>query len=223
MANYTFLDASGVTQTAASSTIGGVEYPVIRMAHPVSVVGGVNLTGSPTVSIAGIVNINSVIGTYADDAQHSTNNYGFLHLGVRNDTLSSVTSLDNDYTPLTVGPMGETIVANAPITKWVSGTVSILTSATLLQPIIAAQGASIFTYISGVQITNWTNSGSVLVALQGATASTIGYAMVKANDMVNLNYANPIKTLANAAFTVSIVAGTVSSIHVAAQGFISKT
>jgi hypothetical protein len=222
MANYTFLDATGATITAASSTIGAVEYPIVKVNSVVGISGTVQVYGP--VSIVGIVNINSVIGTYADDTQHSTSNPGFLNLGVRNDTLSSVTSLDNDYTPPTVGPMGEAIVANAPITKWVRGTASITTTATPLQPIIAAQGASIFAYISAIQISNWTAMGSVLLALQGATASTIGYALVAANDMAVINYPNPIKTLANADFTVSIVAGvSTASIFIAAQGFISKT
>lgn len=222
MANYTFLDASGNTKTAASSTIGGVEYPIVMVPNQLSVVGAVQTYGP--VSVLGIVNINSVIGTYLENANRTPGGSGFFTLANRNDTLASVTSVDNRLTPLTVGPVGEAIVANAPITKWVNGTASILTSATPLQPIITAQGPSIFTYITGMQIINWSNTGSVLIALQGATASTIGYALAKPNDMVLEIFTNPIKTLANAAFTVSIAGGNSnSSILLAAQGFISKT
>src|SRR3990167_5585797 len=42
----------------------------------------------------------SIVGTYAEDAAHTTTDRGIFALGVRNDDQSSVTSTDNDYSPL---------------------------------------------------------------------------------------------------------------------------
>lgn len=222
MANYTFLDASGNTQTAASSTIGGVEYPIVMVPNQVSVVGTIKQYG--TTSISGLVNINSVIGTYDEDSQHTTGQKGFFTLAVRNDTLSSVTSLDNDYSPVTVGPVGETIVASAPMNKWVYGTASVVTGAVMTQPVIAAQGASVFTYVKSMQFANF-GIQSVLVAVTAAAASAgsiLTWVTVPASNTVPIQYEIPIKSAANGAITVSVIGAAVPSLFVAAQGFTAK-
>ena len=141
-------------------------------------------------------------------------------MGVRNDELSSITSADLDYSPHTVGPAGEGIVANAPITKWVQGTTSILNQFGVSMITIAAQGSSIFTYITGVQVPNMSGS-SVLVTLSGATSSVIGYTVAPPGGGSNIVYKNPVKTNANGAFTTSVSG--ICSVYLSAQGFISKT
>lgn len=218
MANYTFLDASGATKTAASSTISGVEYPIVKISDPVSVVGTLSQSGTVITSVAGLVNVNSIIGTYIEDAQHSSDDTGMFVMGVRNDNLASITSLDSDYTRFTVGPMGETITANAPITKWVQGVASAFTG--VIQPIIAAQGASIFTYVTGVQIANQ-SANVVLTTLYGAESSVVGYSVIPANTTIPIVFPNALKTNANGAFSASISG--VASVYLSAQGFISKT
>ncbi len=224
MANYTFLDASGATQTAASSVVGGVNYPIIKISDPVSVVGVLTQSGTNITSVSGLVNMNSVIGTYAEDSQHNSGDTGFFVMGVRNDTLASVTSNTNDYSPVTVGAVGEVMVANSPLTTWISGTASALSTTTqgTLVPVIPAQGASVFTYITGLQLTNFTAS-SVLATLFGATGSVVGYATIPGNQTIPINYPNGLKTNANAAFSVSILSSPIPSVFLSAQGFISKT
>src|SRR3990167_9180487 len=170
MPNYTFLNATGTTITAASSTISGVEYPVVMITSPVSIVGTITAAGNQSVSgridasvvgtvpttqsgirissisgnltvgsasISGTVVVQSIVGTYGEDAGHATGNSGLFTMGVRNDDLSSITSADLDYSPHAVGPAGEGIVANAPLTKWVQGVASAFTG--IIQPVIAAQ------------------------------------------------------------------------------------
>lgn len=162
----------------------------------------------------------SIVGTYAEDAAHTTADKGLFSLNVRNDTLSSVTSTDGDYGALSVGPAGEGIVANAPLTKWVQGTADFRqgnTGASVV--LIAAQGASVFTYITGVQIANM-GSASVLVTLAG-TGSTLGYSIAPAGGGSNIYYPNALKTPANGTFAASISG--VASVLVSAQGFVSKT
>lgn len=163
----------------------------------------------------------SIAGTFTEDTAHTSGAQGVFMLGVRNDTLASVTSADLDYSPMTVGPAGENIVANAPLTRWVQGRASLLNGASwgVLQPVIAAQGSSVFTYVTGVQVANFSGS-SVLVSFTGGQDSVIGYTIAPAGGGSNIIYPNALKTNANAAFGAS-VSGT-SSVFVSAQGFISR-
>lgn len=165
----------------------------------------------------------SIVGTYVEDAASASGDRGLLVMGVRNDTLASVTSADGDYSSHVVGPAGELIAANAPFTKWVQGTASMLGGTPVtgsLVPVIAAQGASIFTYITGVQIAN-ASATNVWITLLGGTNSVIGYTVAPASGGSNIVLPNALKTNANAAFSASISA--VASVYVSAQGFISKT
>lgn len=176
----------------------------------------------PSGSVITVLQSPSIVGTYAEDAPHTSSDKGVFSLNVRNDTLSSITSTDGDYSPMAMGPVGEAVVANAPITKWVSGTASMLGGVPLTCSVvvIAAQGASVFTYVTGVQVVNFSAS-SVLVTFGAATSSIIGYTVAPAGGGSNIVYSNGLKTNANAAFSAS-VSGT-SSVYISAQGFISKT
>lgn len=162
----------------------------------------------------------SIVGSYAEDTAAATGDKGLFVLGVRNDTLSSVTSADGDYSSFVLGPAGEHIVANAPLTKWVQGTADMRGPATIHSvAVIAAQGASIFTYVTGVQVVNFGPS-SVIVTFSGATSSVIGYTIAPAGGGSNIVYPNALKTNANGAFSASISG--LASVLVSAQGFIAK-
>lgn len=177
----------------------------------------------PVGSVITVFQAPSIVGTYAEDAPSASGDKGFLVMGARNDTLASVTSNDGDYSSHVVGPAGELIAENAPLTKWISGTASALGSLPAtgsLIPIIAAQGASIFTYITSLQIAN-PSATNVWVTLLGATNSVLGYTMAPANGGSNILLTNGLKTNANAAFSASVNA--VGSVYLSAQGFISKT
>ena len=219
MANYTFLDASGNSQTAGSSVIGSVNYPVVKILDPVSVMGTLSQTGTRISSISGTVVVESVVGTYAEDAQHTTGEKGLFVLGVRNDTLSSITSLDTDYSPMVVGPMGEGITANAPITKWIYGVASTVNSS--VTTLIPAQGASIFSYITSYQVVN-TGAVPTLVTFKSGSV-VLGYASAPTSVMGFPTYLpNALKSLSNASIDIQATAAS-SIISVSAQGFIAKT
>lgn len=177
----------------------------------------------PVGSVITVFQAPSIVGTYAEDAPSASGDKGFLVMGARNDTLASVTSNDGDYSSHVVGPAGELIAENAPLTKWISGTASALgglPATGSLIPIIAAQGASVFTYITSLQIAN-PSATNVWVTFLGATNSVIGYTMAPANGGSNISITNGLKTNANAAFSASVNA--VGSVYLSAQGFISKT
>lgn len=171
----------------------------------------------PVGSTIAVLQAPSIVGTYAEDAGSTSGDKGLFVLGVRNDTLASVTSTDLDYGTYTIGPSGEQVTANAPYTKWISGQTSIMYGASVA--LIPAQGTSIFTYITGVQIANM-SANNALITFQGASSSTIGFTIAPATGGSNIVFPNALKTNANGAFTASI--GGVASVYLSAQGFIAK-
>lgn len=184
-----------------------------------SVIGWIPIQASDT-SVLTIWQSPSIVGTYAEDVAHATGNKGMFALGVRGDTMASVTSADLDYSQISIGPIGEVLTANAPITKWVRGTADLRVVLGASVTAIPAQGASIFTYITSIQLANM-GSASVLVTLAGGLGSILGYSIAPAGGGSNILYPNALKTGENSAFTASISG--VASVLVSAQGFISKT
>lgn len=161
--------------------------------------------------------ITSIVGSFLEDSASANADPGVFVFGVRNDTLSSVTSTDGDYTQFTVGPAGETIIANAPYTKWVQGSTSIFGATSVA--VLAAQGASVFTYITGLQVAN-ASANNVYVTLGTGSNSILGYTVAPANGGSNIYFPNALKTTQNGTFTASI--NGVASVYLSAQGFISK-
>ncbi len=184
----------------------------------------VNHTGNgsvlsiPTSSTIALIQANSIVGTYLEDNPHTSGDKGIFALNVRNDTMSSVTSADGDYGAMSIGPTGEVITANSPITKWFSAQTSVMYGTSVQA--IAPQGTSVFTYISGVQVAN--NSGTFsLVKITGGLGSVLGWTVAPANGGSNIQFLNPIKTGENSGVSASI--NGVSSVYISMQGFISKT
>lgn len=180
---------------------------------------GTNPWATTTVgSIITLSQVPSIVGTYSDDAAHAVGGTkGIFTLGVRHDTLSSVTSADGDYSHHTVGPSGETIVADAPFTKWVSGVADLRVVLGASVTAIAAQGASVFTYVREVQVANF-GSASVLVKIAGGLGSTLGWTIAPAGG--GSNFTTRYKTGENSAVTASIN-GT-ASVLVTISGFTAK-
>ena len=215
---------AGTAPIGSVATLQGTNPWIVNFQN--SSIIGINAGSVVAISQGSVITVaqaNSIVGTYAEDAGHTPGDKGVFSLGVRNDTMSSVTSADGDYSQIGVGPMGETIVANAPITKWVQGTASMLGGTPVnggSVTVIAAQGSSVFTYITGIQIAN-PSANNVFLRFEGATSSTIGFTIVPANGGSNMVFPNALKTNANGAFTASISG--VASVYLSAQGFISKT
>lgn len=222
-----------VSGTVGASAIGTV--PVTQSTTPWVITGSIqgSLSPSGNQSVSGTVGasvigtvpvvqsgvrITSVIGAYAEDTGHTTGDVGLFTLNLRNDNLASVTSANLDYSPTTVGPAGETIVANAPLTKWVQGIGSTFTG--VIQPIVAAQGASVFTYVTGVQVAN-NSANNVFLTFYGAASSVVGYTVAPANGGSNIVLLNAWKTNANGAFSASVSGA--ASVYLSAEGFVSNT
>lgn len=187
-----------------------------QLAGSVMAVSGISFTISSVTLLGG-----SVLGTYADNSAWAEGSIGLYELGVRNDTMSSVSAADVRFAPIAVGPIGETLVANAPITKWIQGITSVFTGTSVQA--IAPQGSSIFTYITALQIAN-ESANNVRVTFTGGLgliSSVLGYTVAPANGGSNIYFPNGLKTGQNSGFSASISA--VASVYISAQGFISKT
>lgn len=171
-------------------------------------------------SVITVFSSPSIVGTYADDSPSATGDKGIFVLAVRNDTMSSVESNDGDYSEFAVGPVGETLVANSPITKWVYGTTSIVSGASVA--LIAAGGASIFTYVTGLNVVNPSANNFYGTLSTGAgAASVLAYFVAPANGGSNMVFPNPLRSRDNTAILASISG--VGSVFLSAQGFTSKT
>ncbi len=180
--------------------------------------------GAWSASVAGTVNIvwplASIAGTYAEDAAHTTTDRGLFTLAVRNDTMSSVTSADLEYSQHAVGPVGENLVANAPINKWIQADTSIMANVSVQA--IAAQGASIFTYVTAVQVVN-VSPNNVYITFTGGLggkSSVLGYSAAPANGGSNITLTNAWKTGANMGVSASVSG--MGSIFLSMQGFVAK-
>lgn len=221
------------TQPAGSIMAVNATQPAGSLLSAIQVAGSVMAVRTDLASVIAIttavgstiayLQAPSIVGTYAEDAAHTTADKGVFSLSVRNDTLSSVTSADGDYGAIALGPSGEAIVANSPITKWVRGNVSIMTAAGGSLIMIAAPGASIFTYLTGVQIGNF-GLQSVVATIGGGLGSILGQYVVAAGAQVNPDFPNALRLGENSAVTASIggAGATTSSVFVGVQGFIAK-
>jgi len=194
-------------------------------AMPNSSVSGVGLFNVNHIGNGSVITVfssPSIVGTYAEDATHSTNDKGIFALAVRNDTLSSITSADSDYSPIITGPSGEVITANSPITKWVSGSTSVMYGASVL--VLSAPGASVYTYITGINVINESATASRVTITQGrgaVPASMLTWVIAPAGGGSNSTYINPIRVLDNNNVSASISG--VSSVFVTITGFTSKS
>ena len=129
-------------------------------------------------------------------------------LGNVNTTITSIAASEGFFR--VVPPVGATVQGIADLQVVLGASVTA----------IPAQGTSIFTYITSLQVTNF-GSASVLVRLGGGLGSTLGWTIAPAGGGSNVIYPTGLKTGENSAFTASIN-GT-ASVLVSAQGFTSKT
>lgn len=211
----------GTTPWTVSSVYGNISGSVVAFQGTSPwIVNSQNssILAVPVGSVIAVLQNPSIAGTYAEDAAHTTGDRGIFALNLRNDTLSSVTGTDGDYSPLATGPSGESIAVDAPFTKWVSGVADLRVVLGASVVAIAAPGASIFTYVREVQVANFGPS-SVLVKIGGGLGSTLGWTIAPAGG--GSNFTTRYKTGENSAITASIN-GT-ASVLVTISGFTAKT
>lgn len=117
-----------------------------------------------------------------------------------------------------VGAAGEVTVSNAPLNKWWQSQTSVMYGTSVQA--IAPQGASVFTYVTGLQIVNDSPNYS-RVKITGGLGSVLSWTVAPGAGGSNITFINPIKTGANSGVSASISG--VSSVYISIQGFTSNT
>lgn len=209
--NYQFLDAYGSVLTAASSVVAGAHQPLVQFSGNVTV---------NSASIAGTVTIASIVGTYAEDASHTSGDAGLLTLRVRNDAVASLVSANLEYAPSAVDSAGRTITkpfaANEAYTYGVSSTVNVNKSS-----LLGLSGTGLRNYITDVFVAN-TGSVATLVSFTDSNGSVIGKTIAPATSGSNIvHMATPMRT-GSLNSQVEFTAQTaVSVLSVSAYGYIA--
>ena len=143
-------------------------------------------------SIAVQWQVPSIVGTYAEDAGHTTADKGLFVLGVRNDTLASFVSADLEYNAFSHDSAGRVLTKPfAPDETAFTYQNSVVSGSVTL---VKASAIGKRSYITDFWLVN---SGSVatLITWQDGSASTLGYAVAPAGTGANSPGINiPIKT-----------------------------
>lgn len=184
------------------------------------------ITGTPNVNTAGSVVafqgtnpwvIQSIVGTYAEDAASAGGDKGILSFGVRNDTIASLTSADLDYGTHTIDSAGRSVIKpfapeDGTIISYVGSVVS--ASVTLIQ----ASAIGKRSYMTDFWVTN-TGSVAQLVTFQGGDTSIVGFTIAPAGGGSNSpGIAIPLKTNASQDLAFKVT-GTSSVVYLTVKGY----
>ena len=171
----------------------------------------------PVGSTITIQQANSIVGTYLEDAGHTTGDRGLFVLGVRNDAVASFVSANLEYTPNALDSAGRII--GKPFTSEdgtiISYTGSVVSaSVTLIQ--VSAVGLR--NYVTDYWVAN-TGSVTQLITFRDGSTSTLGYTVAPAGGGSNSQGINiPLKTAPSQdlAFTAT---GTSSVVYMTVKGY----
>lgn len=194
--SYQALDAYGSVLTFDSSIFGTTNRPVIGA------------------SIIGTFPIN---GTYAEDSGHADGNLGLFALGVRNDTVSSFTSANTDYSPVAVDSAGRVLTkpfaGNEALVQGVASTVNVNPSS-----LLGLSGTGLRNYVTDILVSN-TGSVATSVSFRDSDASVIGRTIAPATSGSNIHFGTPMRTGALNSHVEFTAATAVSILSVSAYGY----
>lgn len=186
--------AGSVLAVSGSFSGGNSSVQVVGQMPPQSV-SGVGVFSTNHIGNGSVITLwplASIAGTYAEDSAHTGGDRGLFALGVRNDTASSVTSADSDYSPIAVDAVGRTLTkpfaSDQAMIQGVSSTVN-----TISTSLIGAAGAGLRNYLTDILVTN-TGSVTTLVNFLDGDNSVIGRTIAPATGGSNIHLAFPMKT-----------------------------
>ncbi len=187
----------------------------------VATLQGTNPWVSLTVgSVIAVVQANSIAGTYAEDAAHTSADRGLFVLGVRNDTVASFTSANGEYNAFAHDSAGR--VLNKP---FAAGEASVIANTSIVSAgttasvlLFAAGGAGIKNYITDWALSN--SGGTTVVALiADSDSSVIGRPIVPSGGGNNANFQTPlVTTRANVAVNLQLI-GSSSIVYATVTGY----
>jgi hypothetical protein len=172
--------------------------------------------GTRITSVSGTLVVASLVGTFAEDSAHTSGDPGLFVLGIRNDTVASLVSVDKDYGAFTTDSAGRNLIKPfAPDevrldtqTSVVSGSVTALFNSVL----------GLRNYVTDVFVAN-TGSVATLVTFTDGSTSVLGYTIAPAGGGSNIiGMAMPFRTAPSQDFTFSMAPST-SILYVSAKGY----
>lgn len=172
----------------------------------------------PVGSVIVVFQAPSIVGTYVEDAASASGDRGILAFGIRNDAVASLVSADLDYGAWSQDSAGRHLTKPfAAEQARVEGYNSVVS--TSVTTLVAAAGAGLKNYITDIVIAN-TGAATTLVTFRsGGGTSVLGYAIAPTAGGSNmLNWAMPLKTLANETFDFQATTST-SILFVTVKGF----
>lgn len=196
---------------------GSVAAFVVGNASLITLNQGSSILAVPVGSTITIQQANSIVGTYAEDAGHTSADKGIFTLMVRNDTMSSITSADTDYSPHVVDAQGRTVIKpftgnDGTLIEYTGSVVS--TSVTLIQ----ASAVGKKSYITDFWFAN-TGSVATLVTFQDGSTSVLGYTIVPAGGGSNSQGINLPHRTANAQDLAFKVSTSTSVLYATVRGY----
>lgn len=184
---------TAVSGTVFASIVGGVSQ-VQQLG-----VWTVAVTQLGTSSLIAIQQAASIVGTYAEDAGHTTADKGVFVLGVRNDAIASFVSANLDYSPIGVDSAGRSMTKPfAAEESRVEGYNSVVS--TSVTTLVAAAGTGLRNYITDIQVANTGAATTLITFRSGGGTSVLGYTIAPTAGGSNMTFQTPMRTLANETF-----------------------
>lgn len=180
------------------------------------------VTNTNVGSVIVVWQVPSIVGTYAEDATHTTADKGFFVMGVRNDAVASFTGANLEY-----NPFGHDSAGRMLIKPFAPGESSLLSTASTVNfgtataasiRLFVAPGAGLKNYITDFNISN-TGAATTLVSFVDEDASVMGRTIAPAGGGSNHSFATPLTTqIANK--QVGVIAATATSVlHITLTGY----
>lgn len=159
-----------------------------------------SILATPVGSVITIVQANSIVGTYAEDAAHATAEKGLFILGVRNDTVASFVSANLDYGPMATDAAGRPVVKPfAPEEARIEGYASVVS--TSVTTLVAAAGTGLRNYITDIILANTGATTTLITFRSGGGTSVLGYGIAPTGGGSNMiGFQTPLRTQANETF-----------------------
>lgn len=176
---------AGTAVLGSVATLQGTSPWVVNFQNP-------SILAVPVGSTIVMIQANSIAGTYAEDAGHTTADRGLFVLGVRNDLATSIASANLDYTPIATDSFARTVIKPfAPDEAIFTFQTSIVSGSVTL---VRASAIGERSYITDFWLVN-SGSVSTLITWRDGSTSILGYAVAPAGTGANSPGIHaPIKT-----------------------------
>lgn len=186
-----------------------------------SVAGGIFPISGSVAAVMTAWQNPSIVGTYSEDAAHTSADRGLFTLGVRNDTVSSFVGANSEYTPYATDSAGRTLVK-----PFAAGEASVIAHTSLVSSgttasvqVFGAAGAGLKNYMTDFFISN-TGAATTLVIFGDGDGSILGRTIAPTGGGSNGNGLNTPIVNVRANTPINIQLGSSSSVvYLSAFGY----